>query len=167
MKNIILIGMPGCGKTTIGKALARRLGREFIDSDTVFEETVYPNISKYFAEKGENEFRREETAILQRLAGKSGCIIATGGGVVERCENKDILRKGGIVVFVNRSPEDIARDVDTSNRPLLAEGRERIFRLFENRIEKYNDFCNIKIENNSTLEELCEKIINEVNSFNG
>lgn len=167
MKNIILVGMPGCGKTTIGKALSKRLGKSFFDSDRIFEEIVFPDISKYFKEKGEEQFRREETAILHRLSRETDCVIATGGGVVETAENKEILQRGGVVVFINRSPEDIVGDVDISTRPLLAEGRERIFRLFERRIEKYKDFCQIEIENKGSLDELCEKIINEVNIYNG
>lgn len=167
MQNIILIGMPGCGKTTIGKLLAKRLNMEFIDSDAVFTETVFPDIPEYFAKYGEDKFRCEETGILRQLSQKKHCIIATGGGIVERPENKEILQGGGVVVFINRSPEDIAGDVDTESRPLLAEGKNRIFALYERRISKYKDFCNIEIENCGTLDGLTDKIINEVNSYNG
>ncbi len=167
MKNIILIGMPGCGKTTIGKLLAARLDMEFIDSDAVFTETVFPDISRYFAEYGEDNFRSEETKILQQLSLKNHCIIATGGGIVERPENKEILQSCGVVVFINRSPKDIVGDVDTDTRPLLAKGRNRIFDLYQRRISKYKDFCNIEIENCGTLDALTDKIINEVNIYNG
>ncbi len=167
MQNIILIGMPGCGKTTIGRLIAKKLNIEFADSDKVFTEKVCPDIPKYFAKYGEENFRREETVILRRLSQKRHCIIATGGGVVERHENKEILQKSGVVVFINRSPEDIARNVDTSSRPLLAEGRNRIFDLYERRILKYKDFCNIEIKNCGALDALADKIINEVNTYNG
>ena len=166
MQNIILIGMPGCGKTTVGKLLAKRLNMAFIDSDTVFTETVFPDISKYFAEYGEDSFRREETKILQHLSKNDNSVIATGGGIVERPENKEIIQSYGVVVFINRSPEDIARDVDTDTRPLLAKGRSRIFDLYESRILKYKDFCNIEIENSGALDALTDKIINEVNIYN-
>ena len=168
MNNIIIIGMPGCGKTTVGKLLAEKLSREFIDSDKVFEETVCPNITEYFAKHGEASFRTEETNILKRLCQSDGIIISTGGGIVERSENKEILQKSGTVVFIDRSPDDIVCDIDTESRPLLlAEGKKRIFSLYVRRYEKYVDFCHIRIENNSTLEVLADKIINEVNKYNG
>lgn len=167
MQNIVLIGMPGCGKTTIGKLLAKKLNMEFKDSDKVFTENICPNISKYFAGYGEDSFRCEETKILRQLSKTDNCIIATGGGVVERTENKKILQDSGIVVFINRSPENIATDVDTNSRPLLAEGKNKIFALYERRIAKYKDFCNIEIKNIGALDALTDKIINEVTKYHG
>lgn len=163
MKNIILIGMPGCGKTTIGKLLAQKLNCEFIDSDLVFQETVHPSISEYFSQFGEDSFRTEETHILSELMQKTNCIIATGGGIVERAENKEILQSGGTVVFIDRSTENIMNDIKTSTRPLLSQGRERILSLFEKRYKKYMDFSHIQIKNIGTLHDVTDKIINEVN----
>ncbi len=167
MKNIILIGMPGCGKTTIGKKLAKKLNREFIDSDQVFVDKIGTNISDFFVAHSETEFRSEETAILRQLTQKSGCIIATGGGIVERAENKDILKSGGIVVFINRSPEDIIECINVSTRPLLADDKNRIFELYKRRLSKYKDFCHIEVKNSGPFRLLTDKIINEVNSYNG
>ena len=168
MNNIILIGMPGCGKTTIGKLLSAELNHEFIDSDAIFEETVCPDIKEYFVSHGEDSFRREETNILSNLCQKDGYIISTGGGIVERSENKEILQNGGTVVFIDRSPEDIVGDINTETRPLLlAEGKQRIYSLYNRRYAKYNDFCHIRIENKGTLNQVTEKIIKEVNKYNG
>lgn len=167
MQNIILIGMPGCGKSTIGRILAEKLNMDFADSDKVFTESIYPDISKYFAEYGEDSFRCEETKILRQLSETGNCIIATGGGVVECPENKVILQNCGIVVFINRSPEDIIEDVDTDSRPLLKHNKNKIFDLYERRISAYRDFCNIEIKNCDALDVLTDKIINEVNSYNG
>ena len=167
MKNIILIGMPGCGKTTIAKLLSAELNREFIDSDAIFEETVCPDIKEYFVSHGEDSFRKEETNILRNLCQKDGYIISTGGGIVERSENKEILQRGGTVVFIDRSPENIVSDIDTQSRPLLlAEGKQKIYSLYERRYAKYNDFCHIRIENKGTLNQVTAKIINEVKIYN-
>ena len=167
MKNIILIGMPGCGKTTIGKMLAKELNRKFVDSDTVFETTVCPDIKEYFADHGEADFRREETNILKNLCNEDDCIISTGGGVIEIPQNKEILQNGGIVVFIDRNPDDIVKDIDTESRPLLlAEGKQRIYSLYERRYEKYKNFCHIRVPNLGTPDELTQKIINEVNNYN-
>ncbi len=166
MKNIIIIGMPGCGKTTIGKLLAKKLNREFIDSDLVFQQTVHPNISEYFSQYGEDSFRTEETRILTQLTQNSNCIIATGGGIVERGENKKILQTGGTVVFIDRPTENIMNDIKTSTRPLLSQGKEKLLSLYEKRYEKYMDFSHIQIKNIGSLQEVTDRIINEVNKNN-
>ena len=167
MKNIILIGLPGCGKTTVGKMLAQKLGIEFTDSDKVFEETVCPQITQYFAKHSEEEFRREETAILKSLCEKTNMVIATGGGIVERPENKEILQNGGIVVFIDRDPHEIVKDIRVDTRPIvLAGGKQKVFELHDRRYAKYIDFCHIKANNIGSLEELTKNIINEVNSYN-
>jgi len=107
------------------------------------------------------------TKILKTLSHDSNCVIATGGGVVERAENKKIIRSGGTVVFIDRSPEDIFSDIDTTTRPLLsANGQKHILTLYEKRYPKYTDYCHKRNKNNSTLEVLTEKIINEVNQLN-
>lgn len=167
MKNIILIGMPGCGKTTIGKTLANQLGMHFQDTDDFFEEKYGTKISEFFKNYGEPAFRIAESRILSELSQKKNTVISTGGGVVEQNENKKILRNAGTVVFINRSPKDILSDVETSHRPLLANNKNNIFELYEKRLAKYEDFCHIEIKNNGSIESITEKIINEVNHYNG
>ncbi len=162
MKNIILIGMPGCGKTSMGKKLATVLGKDFFDSDAVFEQTKNMKISDFFSSFGEDVFRDEETKIVSELCEKNDTIISTGGGIVERCENKNILKQSGIVVFINRPIDLIASDIDSSTRPLLKDGKDKLFELYQRRIEKYKDFCDIEIENTSDLDSAVQKIINEV-----
>ena len=115
MKNIAIIGMPGCGKTTAGLELARLTGREFHDMDADIEEAAGISIPEIFAQMGETEFRRLETGALDKLTKRSGLVIATGGGIVTREENRDLLRQNSTVVFLNR--EDLTT-LAKSGRPL-------------------------------------------------
>lgn len=162
MKNIILIGMPGCGKTTIGKRLAKVLEFEFIDCDRVIEESEGILVSNIFAKYGEGYFRSLETKTLERLSSTKNAVIATGGGCVERRENFEILRKSGTVVFINRPLESILGDIDISKRPLLADGKERLFELSKRRIPLYKEVCDIEISNTERPAVLIQKIIDEV-----
>ena len=162
MRNIILTGMPGCGKTTIGKLLSQALNVEFFDCDAVLEETENTTITKIFESFGEDYFRQLETKTLSQLCKKQNAVISTGGGVVERKENLDILKNSGIVVFINRPLELIFGDVDTSHRPLLKDGKERLTDLYNRRIALYKSACDIEIENSADLAAVVEKIIDEV-----
>lgn len=98
MKNIVLIGMPGCGKSTFGKRMAKRLQLPFYDADAVLEEREQRTIKAFFAES-EDAFRAAETRTLAYLAECDGAVIATGGGAVKRAENMELLKRGGVVVL--------------------------------------------------------------------
>ena len=162
MKNIVLIGLPGCGKSTLGKLLAKSLDFSFIDCDEVIEENEKKAISKIFEESGEDTFRDIETRTLRKLLNVQNAVIATGGGCVERRENFEILRKLGTVVFVNRPVEKIIGDIDTAKRPLLADGKQRLYILNERRLPLYQKICNIDALVDSTPEAAAEKILDEV-----
>ncbi len=114
--NIVIIGMPGSGKTTFGNALAEALGREFYDADTYLEASEGRTIKELFA-VSEDCFRDAETRTARALGSKKGVVIATGGGVIKRRENIDIYKENGIIIFLDRAPEDIVTDVDVSTRP--------------------------------------------------
>jgi shikimate dehydrogenase len=105
-QNIVLIGMPGSGKSTIGKALAEKLGRAFTDTDGIITER-YGIISDIFAQKGEEYFRNIEALAVKETAKKNGVVIATGGGAVLRQENVTALKQNGVIFFLNRPLEDI------------------------------------------------------------
>ncbi|MBR5614663.1 MAG: shikimate kinase [Clostridia bacterium] len=162
MKNIVLIGMPGCGKSTVGRYLAKALGVDFVDCDSVIEQTEGTEISKIFNEHGEEYFRKLETQALKKLSAAKNSVIATGGGCVERRENFEILKDCGTVIFINRPLEDILGDIDTSKRPLLADGKNRLYRLYERRLPLYLEACDIEIKNILPPQKLAEKIIDEV-----
>ena len=146
MKNIVLIGMPGCGKSTFGKRLAKKLGRKFYDADEVLEEREQRTIKDFFAES-EDAFRAAETRTLAYLATLEGVVIATGGGAVKRAENMDLMKRDGVVVFLDRKPEQILGNIEGDARPLLAADKQRIFKLYEERIDLYRKYADKIITN--------------------
>lgn len=146
MKNIILIGMPGCGKSTFGKRLAKKLGRKFYDADEVLEEREQRTIKDFFAES-EDAFRAAETRTLAYLATLEGVVIATGGGAVKRAENMELMKRYGVVVFLDRKPEQILGNIEGDARPLLAADKQRIFKLYEERIDLYRKYADKIITN--------------------
>lgn len=146
MKNIVLIGMPGCGKTTFGKRLAKKLGRKFYDADDVLEAREQRTIKDFFAES-EDAFRAAETRTLAYLAQLENAVIATGGGAVKRAENMALMKRKGVVVFLDRKPEQILGNIEGDARPLLAADKQRIFKLYEERIDLYRKYADKIITN--------------------
>ncbi len=163
MKDIILIGMPGCGKSTIGRQLAEKCKLPFRDLDAVVEKMSGRKISEIFTTDGESVFRDMETETFEKTIGFGG-VLATGGGIVVREENKFIAEKG-TVVFLDRPLGEILDDIATEERPLLAAGKERLIRLYQERYEKYLAWANIHIKNNQSPEDVIEKIIKEVEQY--
>ncbi|WP_194191135.1 shikimate kinase [Clostridium chrysemydis] len=157
---IILIGMPGCGKTTIGKVLARELNYNFYDMDEYIEEKNNKTIKEIF-NKSEEEFRNLETKACEELINKKRVVISTGGGVITRDKNVEIL-KDGIIVFINRPLSKILEDVDVSNRPLLKGGKERLYKLYDERFLKYRKASNIEIVNEGFLRDTIDKLEEEL-----
>lgn len=140
-ENIVLIGMPGCGKTTIGRELARLLDRELIDTDDLVVEMAGKSIPDIFSEQGEEGFRRIETLAIAEAGKRSGVIIATGGGAVTRKENYPPLHQNGKIFFIDRNTNDLSRD----GRPLSLSGD--LEQMYNTRLPMYNSFCDAKVEN--------------------
>ena len=157
MKNIVLIGMPGCGKSTLGRYLAEILDRDFIDADLEIEKDAGKTIPELFA-VSEDYFRRQETETTKRLSKLENKVLAMGGGVVLRQENIDSLKETGWVIFIDRSPADIIGDVDTESRPLLAAGRQRVYDLYAQRETLYRQAADVTVQNKGTLKDVLVRL---------
>ena len=139
VRNIALIGMPGCGKTSVGQCLAQQTGRDFYDVDELIVRRTGQSVETIFEVEGEDAFRDMETNILDDVSKKSGCIIATGGGVVKREANNRLLRQNSMVIFIDRD----AADLPLSGRPLsMSQG---IGSLYEERLPLYESWSDVKI----------------------
>lgn len=138
MQNVILIGMPGCGKTTIGSALGKLCGRESVDIDACIVQRIGKSIPEFFAEEGELAFRKLETEVLSEVCRRSGLIISTGGGVVTQACNRDILRQNGKILMLERPIEELSiagRPVSQSRSVYtLAQERMPLYRSWSDRI---------------------------------
>lgn len=158
MKNIVLIGMPGCGKTTLGRLLAVKLGRPFFDADEVLETREGRTVGELFAES-EAAFRRAEARTVKYLAEQNSAVIATGGGVVKDPLNMEALKANGTIIFIDRSPEKIISCIQAGGRPLLASGTERIHALYEERISLYRKYCVHTVSNERTEDEALDALV--------
>jgi shikimate kinase len=146
---ISLIGLPGSGKSTVGRQLARRLQLPFFDSDHVIEQQLGCSIREYFEREGEDRFRDVEQAVIDELTQKPKCVLSTGGGVVLRPANRQHLHERGQVIYLNSSPDELYRRLrhDTS-RPLLqvADPLDRLRELFTQRDPLYRETAHFIIE---------------------
>lgn len=119
-QSIFLVGLPGSGKSTVGRQLARRLGLPFVDSDQVIEQGIGSSIRAYFDREGETAFRELEAQVIDELTRGPRAVVATGGGAVLRAENRQNLRERGQVVYLRSTPEDLFRRLrNDRQRPLL------------------------------------------------
>lgn len=153
MENIILIGMPGSGKSTVGQILAQKLSRRFVDADVAIVEKAGMSIPDLFMQQGEDGFRALETQVLAELGKQSGLIIATGGGCVTREANYNSLHQNGTIFCLNR---DLSR-LPTDGRPLSQSGKlEEMYRI---RKPLYDRFADCHIDNNGGVETTVSQIL--------
>ncbi len=147
-RNIILVGFMGTGKSSLARILARKIGCPLVDTDTAIEKKAGQPISAIFAESGENAFREIETEVLRAHLDKSGCIISTGGGMVIREENRQLLPQIGLVVWLHASEAVIYERVSRNNRrPLLqtADPRGTLHELLVLREPWYREVAQLEI----------------------
>lgn len=158
---IYIIGLPGSGKSMLGKMLSDILSFKFVDLDEFIVQSSGMEISEIF-KIGESEFRRVEKESLISNSKSANTIVSTGGGVVVTPDNRSLLIKSKFVIYINRSYEDILNDVNLSDRPLLKDNPNRIFELFNERKKFYKDCSTLEIINDSSIELLLEKTIDKL-----
>ena len=159
MCNIVLIGMAGCGKSTIGKRLSELLRKDLVDTDEMIVNTENKPIPEIFAEKGEDYFRWCENVAVNIAGREKSQIIATGGGVIVRPENYNPIKQNGIIVFINRDADLLP----TNGRPLSQ--MHGVKALYEKRMPLYRQFADIEVDGNGTIEEVANRIIKEIVSL--
>ena len=153
MENIVLIGMPGCGKSTLGKLLAERTGKQFVDADDVIVQRAGISIPKIFDKIGEEGFRKLETEVLSDLGKQSGLIIATGGGCVTRSENYNLLHQNGHIIWIQRQISSLP----TNGRPLSLQNS--LVSMLAVRKPLYEQFSDSSVINDGSLDETITAIL--------
>lgn len=153
MQNIVIIGMPGSGKTTVSTMLAERLGRKILDTDTLVAEKAGVSIPEIFAAQGEAGFRKLETEATAEVGKLSGNIISTGGGVVTVAENYELLHQNGVIVWIERDTNKLARD----GRPISLS--TDLNELYSARLPLYERFADIKADNNGDISDTVSVIM--------
>jgi shikimate dehydrogenase len=153
-QNVILVGMPGSGKTTIGKALAEKLNKEFIDTDQEIERRENRTIPEIFASSGEEYFRKVESQVLKDVGKLAGKIISTGGGVIKNRDNYFPLMQNGKIFWIDRKVESLVTD----GRP-LSKDLETVKKLYLERKDNYAFFADAVIKNDTAVEDAVKGVI--------
>lgn len=154
-ENIVLIGMPASGKSTVGNILSNMTCRKFVDTDSLIAKKVGMEIQDIFAKFGEEYFRQVESDIIREISSDTSCIISTGGGSVLREDNVNALRQNGKIFFIDRPISEL---IPTDSRP-LSKDKESIKKLYNKRYSIYTSVCDKKIDANCSAEEVANKIM--------
>lgn len=153
--NIVLIGMPSCGKTTIGKEIAERLQKSYFDSDEELVKKHGRSIKDMIEQDGEPAFRLLETAMLKELSMKNNCVIATGGGCIKSHENMKFLKMNGILIWIARELDQLLVDKE---RP-LSSSKAAIEEMYQQRFPLYQRYADVTIQNDGTIEKATNEIL--------
>jgi len=157
--NIVLIGMSGAGKTTVGKALSYKLKMAFLDMDDFIEKKQNMSISEIFEKYGEEYFRKLETEAAKFLSENyKNTIISTGGGAILKPVNMEYLKTSGFVIYINRSVEKIISTLNAEKRPLLKSNPEKLYDMYKIRHPLYLKYADVCIPNNGEFADCVEQI---------
>lgn len=159
-RNIVLIGMSGCGKTTLGRLAAKKLGKNFADTDEQIIKKIGMPISEYFSKYGEAAFRNIETEILRELSVQNGLVISTGGGIVKNPENIRLLKYNGSIFWLKRPVELL----ESGNGRPLAPDAQAVAQLYQERLPLYRTAAEAIIENDSSAEKGLERLLSAFSS---
>ena len=157
--NVVLIGMMGCGKSTVGKLLAQALGFAFVDTDQYIEAALGRSIPHIFAKEGEAFFRDRELDAAEALARGKGQVIACGGGLPTRADSIASLKYSGTVIFLRRDPGEIYDNVSMGGRPLGQQGREAFLERYAGREPIYQAWADHIVEVQATPAETVQRIL--------
>lgn len=155
--NVLLVGMPGCGKTSVGREIASVLNREFVDLDSEFENQYKISPAQCIQNEGEAEFRKKESEIVKSVCKRSKLVISTGGGAVLLEENRKVMQSNSFVVYIKRAMDKLSK----KGRP-LSNGENALKNLYEKRNPLYQEVASFCIENETSLQDCVTKIVNEI-----
>jgi shikimate kinase len=150
-ENIVLIGLSGCGKSSLGRRLASRLRMPLLDTDAMIVARTGRSIADIFSREGEAFFRGLESACACEAAARKGVVIATGGGMVLRRENMEALAQNGFICFIDRHPSLILRSTSLDDRPLVKSDGEKLHRLYAERIALYRQWADSTLVNGRSM----------------
>ncbi len=154
MRNLIFVGLPGSGKSTVGRLCARALNLPFVDADKFLEQREGRSVADIFASSGEGYFRDLESRVLAELCRREGIVLATGGGAVLRAQNVRALRQNGVVVYIDRPLGQLAVG---GARP-LSQSAEALAAMHAARAPLYAAACDARVENDGPFESVAEAI---------
>ena len=167
--NLILVGMMGSGKTTMGRALAKHLGKDFVDSDEEIVKRTGVTVPHIFDVEGEAGFRQRETAAIRELTGRDNMVLATGGGAVLDGHNRTMLQQNGIVIYLKANAHDLwQRTRHDRNRPLLQTDNPyaRLVELFQQRDPLYRQVSDIIVQSGKqSAHALMLRLVDEIDAF--
>ena len=149
---MILVGMPGCGKSTVGRLVAEKLSRSFFDADEEIKNATGRTPSEIITEDGERAFRLVETQVLKKLCKESGAVIATGGGAVTVEDNYKIIRQNSVAIFLERNINILSKE----DRPLSSD----LVAMYKKRLPMYQRFSHKTVDGNSDATDVAERVIN-------
>ena len=153
MENVYLIGVMGCGKTTMGRILAKKIRRRNVDVDALIEKRMKMTTAEIFAKYGEDFFRDRETEVLEELSQRKNRVVSCGGGIVLREKNIELMRRSGTVIWLRRSADKILKGTRIRQRPLLAENPMRIYDIAKEREPLYEKACHYQVWNEGGKQE--------------
>ena len=157
--NIVLTGMPSSGKSTVGKVVASKTGKTFVDTDSLIVDKIGMEIPKYFELYGEAQFRCVESEVIKEISAKNNLVIATGGGAILKADNVRFLKQNGEIYFLDRSLENL---MPTGDRP-LSSSKEALEKRYNERYHIYCSTADVKIDGNGTAKEVANLIYGEYN----